>query len=124
MGPAIRQLPLGRRRPPPLRRVGRRRVGPANHRRVTDTFTQREERAHMPNGMTMAGPLTMIFMLIVMVLVLGALVAGIVWLVRTLSDDRRSPGSHALHTLEERYARGEIDRDEYFQRRNDLDPRG
>ncbi len=76
----------------------------------------------MQDGMMM-GPMMMIFMLVFMALVLAALIAGVVWLVRTLSDGRRSGASTALEALEVRYARGEIDRDEYLQRRNDLERR-
>lgn len=75
----------------------------------------------MQDGM-MAGPM-MIVMLIIWVLVLAALIAGIVWLVRRLTEDGRSRGSSAIDVHEMRYSRGEIDRDEYLQRRNDLERR-
>lgn len=39
---------------------------------------------------------------------------------RTLTDDRRPDRRNAIDTLEMRYARGEIDREEYLQRRDDL----
>lgn len=68
------------------------------------------------------GPMMMIFMFVFMVLVLAALIAGVVWLVRALRDGRRSGASTALEALEVRYARGELDRDEYLQRRDDLQP--
>lgn len=77
----------------------------------------------MQNGM-MPGPVMMLVMMIVMILVLGALIAGIVWLVRTVTNGSRSGPSNATETLEARYARGEIDRDEYLQRRNDLEQCG
>jgi putative membrane protein len=62
---------------------------------------------------------------IVWIVILIAIVAAIVWLVRSLGvrDDRqmasprRSPG---LDVLEERYARGEINREEYLQKKNDI----
>ncbi len=76
----------------------------------------------MPDGMMM-GPMMMIFMFVFMALVLAALIAGVLWLVRTLTDGRRPAASTALETVEDRYARGEIDRDEYLQRRNDLERR-
>lgn len=62
---------------------------------------------------------------IIWIVILIAAVAGVVWLVRSLGarDDRqmasprRSPG---LDVLEERYARGEINREEYLQKKNDI----
>ncbi|MDX1622303.1 MAG: SHOCT domain-containing protein [Nitriliruptorales bacterium] len=45
----------------------------------------------------------------------------VVWLVYVLvRPDRREPQSRAQEILEERYARGEIDRDEFETRRRDL----
>ena len=80
-----------------------------------------------------AGWIGMVFMILFWI----AVVVGIVYLIRYLvtrpsSDQwRRLPeqeqyGPQApgrpdpLRTLEERYARGEIDREEFLQRRNDL----
>ena len=62
---------------------------------------------------------------IIWIVILIAIVAGVVWLVRSLAarDDRqiasphRSPG---LDVLEERYAHGEINREEYLQKKNDI----
>ncbi len=65
----------------------------------------------------------MVFMFVFMPLVLAVLTAGVVWLVRTLSDGLDPDASTADEALELRYARGEIDRDEYLQRRNDLERR-
>ncbi|MEM5433606.1 SHOCT domain-containing protein, partial [Cupriavidus oxalaticus] len=56
--------------------------------------------------------------------ILVAIVAGVVWLVRTAAQ----PGAHqfsarpspGLQLLEERYARGEINRDEYLQKKQDI----
>lgn len=73
----------------------------------------------MQDGM-MLGPVMMFVMMIVAILVLGALIAGIVWLVRTLTEGSRSGRPNSIETLEMRYARGEIDRDEYLQHRDDL----
>lgn len=59
----------------------------------------------------------MAFGVVVWVLVIVALVAGIIWLMR------RSPASRsdrAFEILRERYARGEITREEYEARRRDL----
>lgn len=65
------------------------------------------------------GALNMIFWIVLV----GLVVAAVVWLVRRPPLDthqsygRRSPG---LDALEERYARGEIDRDEYLQKKQDI----
>ena len=50
------------------------------------------------------------------------LIVAIVWAVKLLSDRDapRSGGKAALEILQERYARGEIDRDEYEGKRRDL----
>ncbi len=56
--------------------------------------------------------------------ILVAVVAFVIWLVRSvaaptmhLAQPRRSPG---LEALDERYAKGEINRDEYLQKRKDI----
>ena len=61
-----------------------------------------------------------IFSLIVLIVV----IAVVVWLVRSVTHagprigpERRSAG---LDVLEERYARGEINRDEYLQKKRDI----
>jgi len=71
------------------------------------------------------GILGMIFWLIILV----AVIAGVIWLVRPklyssgdgLGVPRRPSG---LDILEERYARGEIDRDEYLTKKRDLSGSG
>ena len=68
-----------------------------------------------------AGP----FGIVIWVLVLIAVVAAVVWLVRSLgtaghhppAPPRRSAG---LDVLEERYAKGEINRDEYLEKKRDI----
>jgi putative membrane protein len=59
---------------------------------------------------------------LVMIAVLAVLIAGIVTLVRWIGD-----GGGRVHTareiLDERYARGEIDREEYQRRRDDISGR-
>lgn len=57
-------------------------------------------------------------------LVLMAIIAGVVWLVRTLSDrpSHNGSGNSAIRILEERFARGEIDRDEFEEKRRTLRP--
>jgi putative membrane protein len=61
--------------------------------------------------------------MIIWVVILIAIIVGIVWLVRSLTanDGRSLPRRSAgLDVLEERYARGEINRDEYLQKKRDL----
>lgn len=70
----------------------------------------------MGGGMTMFGP-------VVPLVVLGLLVLLAVWVVREVGsfDDERAPASEdALQTARQRYARGEIDREEFEQLRSDL----
>lgn len=67
------------------------------------------------------GPIFMFFWLLVIV----ALIVGAVWLVRSASrydagELRRPPRSSGLEILEQRYARGEINRDEYLEKRRDM----
>lgn len=80
----------------------------------------------MGNGMMdgMMGTPVMVMGFIFMLLVVAVLVAGLVWLVRAIGGDgdgRSRPHRSAIEQLGSRYARGEIERDEYFQRRNDLE---
>lgn len=58
-----------------------------------------------------------IFMLLFWVLVIAAVVALVAWGMRAASG---RAGNSALQILEERYARGEIDREEYLAKRRDL----
>jgi putative membrane protein len=54
---------------------------------------------------------------------LALFVAFVVMLVRWVGEDRRptaSPPRSARDILDERYARGDIDREEYLKRRQDL----
>lgn len=68
----------------------------------------------------MMGPM-MILGFVFMAVVVAALIAGLVWLVRNLTGDGDTNGRpSAIEHLELRYARGEIDRDDYLQRRDDL----
>jgi len=63
--------------------------------------------------------------MIIWLAILIAIIAGVVWLVRSMAapaahhslPPRRSAG---LDVLEERYARGEINRDEYLQKKKDI----
>ena len=69
-----------------------------------------------------AGGLVMMFMMFVFWgLVIAGLVLGIRWLVR---QGRDGQPDRALEILRERYARGEINKDEFEARRRDLGGRG
>jgi len=63
-----------------------------------------------------------IFMMIFWVLVLVGLVLLIKWLIQTTNRVKSEAGNsnRALEILKERYARGEIDRAEYEDKRRDL----
>ena len=64
------------------------------------------------------GPANMVLSLIVWI----AVIFGVVWVIQNLSgsDRRVSRGRRALGLLDERYAKGEIDREEYLRRRHDI----
>lgn len=65
-------------------------------------------------------------MMLVMLLFLALIVVGIVFVVRSFSDGGRTTprsGNRALDILDERLARGEIDREEY-EERDALSPKG
>jgi putative membrane protein len=67
------------------------------------------------------GAVGMLFMVVLWVLIIG----GIVLLVRWLAESSRQPGAasdgeSALDIVKKRYARGEIDRDEFEAKRRDL----
>ena len=63
--------------------------------------------------------------------ILMLLIAAAVWFVNDMKSGRNDDGwpriewgssrSHALELLEERYARGEISREEYLQKKRDLE---
>jgi len=58
-------------------------------------------------------------------IILSIFVVGILWLVYALAaartENRLGRRSAGLHALEERYARGEIGRDEYLEKKRDID---
>lgn len=60
----------------------------------------------------------MVMMVVFWALIVAGLVLGIRWLV---SERRPAPANRALAVLRERYARGEIDREEFEARRRDLE---
>lgn len=69
-----------------------------------------------------AGGLVMMFM---MLLFWGLVIVGLVMGLRWLVGERRSPRHDpALTILRERYARGEINREEFEARRRDLEASG
>jgi putative membrane protein len=79
---------------------------------------------NMMGGGMMGSGAFMWFWALFAVLVLALLVVGVVWLVRTLAS--LGPGgstSAARQELDLRYARGELTREEYQQRRADLEGR-
>jgi putative membrane protein len=61
--------------------------------------------------------------MVIWIVILIAVIALVVWLVRSVAAPggqhlpRRSAG---LDVIEERYARGEINRDEYLQKKKDI----
>lgn len=68
-------------------------------------------------GGWMGGP----FMILIWVLVILAVVYGVRGLMRASRDDRPAPPRRsALEVLEERYARGELEREQYLAMRRDL----
>jgi putative membrane protein len=67
------------------------------------------------------GPLNMVIWLVI----LGIVIAGFVWLMRSMTQRSDRPHAFAgrppgLDILEQRYARGEINRDEYLEKKRDL----
>ena len=66
----------------------------------------------------------MLIMMLFWVLVIAAIIAGIVWVVRQASDgtnDGSARQGQALNILRERYARGEITKEEFERMRQDLE---
>ena len=68
------------------------------------------------------GWLGMIFMLVFWALVIIGLIFLIKWLIQTTGSgkDLAPYGSRALDVLKERYARGEISKEEFEEKKNDL----
>lgn len=64
----------------------------------------------------------MIFMMIFWILLIVGMVFLIKWLIQSTSRDKTSGsgGSRALEILKERYARGEIDKNEFESKKKDL----
>jgi putative membrane protein len=80
-----------------------------------------EQCMNMMSGGMMGG---MMLPMLLGVLLVGVLVvAGIVLLVRHLSSGGTGTNSRALNILQERYARGELDHEDYQERRRLLETR-
>jgi putative membrane protein len=80
-----------------------------------------EDEAMMSGGM-MDGMTGLVWLWAVLPLLVLALVAAAsVWLARTARGPAGSDADAARRHLDLRYARGEVDRDDYLQRRADLE---
>lgn len=64
---------------------------------------------------------SMMWMMLVPAMLVAAIVVGGILLLRRLWASPPTPTSTARGILDERYARGEIARDEYLERRGQLD---
>lgn len=77
--------------------------------------------------MGMMGPWMMVLWLVIAVVVLGLAVAGGAWLSRSVGRPERPElvsgrPDGALEELRRQYAAGNIDREEFLQRKIDLEP--
>ena len=80
-----------------------------------------EQCLNMMGGGMMGG---MMWPMLLLTLFIGGLVmTGIVFLVRYLSSTGTGTNSTALNILQERYARGELDHEDYQERRQLLETR-
>lgn len=80
-----------------------------------------EQCMNMMGGGMMGG--MMLPMLLGMLLVGVLIVAGLVFLIRHFSSGGAGTDSKALNILQERYARGELDNEDYQERRRVLETR-
>lgn len=62
----------------------------------------------------------MIFMLLFWVLIIAGIVWLVKWLIESTSRTEKAPKKRALEILDEKYARGEIDDEEYERRKRKL----
>jgi putative membrane protein len=60
------------------------------------------------------------FGMLLWLVILALIIAGLVWLVRSQPIGRGQRRSAGLDVLDERYARGEITRDEYLRMKRDI----
>lgn len=82
---------------------------------------------HMHNGGYMhdgywgvGGALHALIWLLIIAVIVAAAIVAVRGLWRRDSGNDESNGSSALDQLDERYARGEIEREEYLQRKKDI----
>ncbi len=70
----------------------------------------------MGYGFGFGGPFVWLFWILVII--------GVVWAIKGFAGGGESPGKRrsALEILEERYAKGEIDQQEYAEKKRDLAP--
>lgn len=78
----------------------------------------------MMDGGMMSGFIVLWVILLLALIALAA--AGVVWLVRSMGGSSRGDRSNSNHAparaeLDRRYAAGELARDDYLERRRDLD---
>ena len=52
--------------------------------------------------------------------ILAAIIAVVVWFSRSAPSDRGQRRSNGLEVLEQRYARGEVSREEYLEKKRDI----
>lgn len=62
-----------------------------------------------------------VFMILFWALIILGIIAIVKWLMRTTDGTASPPPKSARQILDERYARGEIDQEEYAQKRRDLE---
>jgi putative membrane protein len=76
----------------------------------------------MMGGGMMSGMTAIVWLWVVLALIVLALVVALsVWLVRIGGGPADPSADAACRDLDLRYARGEVDRDDYLQRRADLE---
>jgi putative membrane protein len=88
-----------------------------------ETAGSDDRRTTMMDGYGMAGGFGFggIFMILWWVLIIVGIVVLVKWMIRPSAGDVRSGGdSRALDILKQRYARGEIDEQEFQKRKHDL----